>query len=327
MERYNFTNPLFLFKIESMIRRFYFLFCFAFLVACDDGDILTIDLEFEGELERCDNAVNSYLLYDTRESPSEALLLIINKDEENELIFTTATSAEFTIVEGGETRFILRSYNRSIEDDELCDDIPPGDLSVIDDYEADSGTVYATSTIIDDDGDGIPSEDEYGPGGIDDPQDWDGDGLPDYKDDDDDNDNVRTSQEIDILNADGDDDPLTNGLDTDGDGTLDYLDDDDDNDGVPTRLEDFSVNQNPRAQVNIVADENDIDIYRYLYNHISAQEEFDDSGFIVSTYTSTVTTSFIIENAGFDIINSTYIDYGDFDISYIITVEPETDDD
>ena len=51
MERYNFTNPLFLLKIESMIRRFFICFLLVFLVACDDGDIITIDLDFEGELD------------------------------------------------------------------------------------------------------------------------------------------------------------------------------------------------------------------------------------------------------------------------------------
>ncbi|NRD20340.1 hypothetical protein HNV08_09805 [Winogradskyella eckloniae] len=308
-----------------MIRRILLLICFAFIVACDDGDILTIDLEFDGELARCDNNINSYLLYDTRTSPNEALMLIIDRDDENELLFTEATTSTLTIDENN-TRFILRSYNRSIESDELCDEIPPGDLNIVEDYEADSGTVNITSTIIDDDNDGIPSEDEYGPGGIDDPQDSDGDGLPDYKDDDDDNDNVRTALEIDVANADGDDDPLTNGLDTDEDGTLDYLDDDDDDDGVLTRLEDASIGQNPRAQENIVADAEDIDTYRYLYNHTSANDPYEDSGFILSTYTRSVTTSFIIENAGFDIINSTYIDYGDFEISYTVTYVPETTD-
>ena len=91
MERYNFTNPLFLFKIESMIRRFFIIFCFVLLATCDDGDIITVDLDFDGELERCDNDTDSYLIYDTRTSPNESLSLIIERDETNELLFTEAT--------------------------------------------------------------------------------------------------------------------------------------------------------------------------------------------------------------------------------------------
>ena len=71
MKRYNFTNPLFLLKIEAMIRRFYILFCLVFLVACDDGDILTVQLDFEQELERCDNFEDSYIIFDTKDDLSE----------------------------------------------------------------------------------------------------------------------------------------------------------------------------------------------------------------------------------------------------------------
>ena len=40
--------------------------------------------------------------------------------------------------------------------------LPSGDLTVTEDYEANNGTVSITSTIVDDDDDGIPNETEYG---------------------------------------------------------------------------------------------------------------------------------------------------------------------
>jgi len=64
-------------------------------------------------------------------------------------------------------------------------------------------------------------DDACEPNGTDPLPNHDTDGLPDYLDNDDDNDGVPTS------------DPAENG-DSDGDGTPNYLDDDDDNDGIPS---------------------------------------------------------------------------------------------
>lgn len=322
MERYNFTNPLFLFKIESMRSRFYILFCLIFLVTCDDGDILTIEFDFDKELQRCDNDIDSYLLYDTRTDPNESLTLLIPRTDQTEAFFTTPEVNSLTIDEST-VRFNYRTYNVD-PDGSLCDVIGNPDLVVKEDYEADSGTVQVTVTVEDDDNDGISSEDEYGPGGISDPQDWDLDGIPDYLDEDDDNDNVETIHELDDIDADGDDNPFTEPLDTDGDGIADYLDDDDDNDGIPTRLEDISVDKNPRDPENFVIIEG-IDVYRYLSNHPDAMQAFDDSGFIFNYYTRSVTTHFEILNAGLEIINSTYIDFGIFENSFEINNEPEED--
>ena len=338
MKRYNFTNLLFLFKIESMKRHFYFLFCLAFLVACDDGDILTIDLDFDGELERCENDIDSYILYDTRDDPNEALILIIERDEANELLFTKPTLvATELVIDETDTFFIFRSYSRAVETDELCDVVPPGDLIITESYSAPDGTVFITTTVEDDDNDGIPNEYEGISGEANEDgiytqsQDWDEDGIPDYLDQDDDNDNVLTKNEIDTDDLDGDDNPTTGFLDTDGDGDPDYLDEDDDGDGVDTRLEDLSDDgKDPRAFDNYVTNTLGIDVYRYLYNYndgiINANEAFDDSGFIYNIYTRSVTTSFIIEDASFEIISSDYIDFGSFEDSFDITNAPEEEE-
>tara|TARA_R110002049_G_scaffold72097_3_gene185996 strand:- start:1519 stop:2550 length:1032 start_codon:yes stop_codon:yes gene_type:complete len=336
MKRYNFTNLLFLFKIESMIRRFFIIFFLAFLTTCDDGDILSIDLDFDGELERCENDIDSYVLYDTRDDPNEALLLIIERDDTNELLFTKPTMigapTELVITEGGDTQFIYRSYSRAIESGELCDVIPPNDLAVLENYPAPSGTIKVSTTIEDDDNDGIPTEYEGLAGDPDengiywDSLDSDLDGIPDYLDQDDDNDNVLTKNEIDTDNLDGDDNPTTGYLDTDGDLIPDYLDEDDDDDGIDTRREDDSAEgKDPRAFDNYVVNTEGVSVYRYLYNYvddnINANQEFDDSGFIDNIYTRSVTTSFVIENANFTIISSDYIDFGTFESSFDVLIE------
>ncbi|MFC0604840.1 hypothetical protein [Winogradskyella pulchriflava] len=325
MQRYNFTNPLFLFKIEAMIRRFFIIFCLAFLTTCDDGDIISVDLEFDEELELCENFEDSYILFDSREDPNEALILIFPRDgEPYENFFENDTPAseltELNIEEDfdiNETtvRFIYRTYNRAIDASDICSVVPPSDLTIREDYEANSGTVYVSITIEDDDEDGVPNEYEYGPGGIDNPQDTDGDGFPDYIDQDDDNDNVLTINELN--DSDSDNDPNTNPLNTDGDDKPNYLDDDDDGDGVLTRLEDIDENENPRSQNNIVLDENGMNIYRYLYNHPTAMEEFADSGFINNTYKRVIKTEFTVTNTGIEIISATVIDFGTYETGAI----------
>ena len=122
MERYNFTNPLFLFKIESNMRHLYILLCFIVLTACDDGDIIIVELEFDKVLERCENDINSFLIYDTREDPNESLSLIIPRTDLSELLFTIPTPVGTPIVfdiNATTVRFIYRTYNRAIENDEF----------------------------------------------------------------------------------------------------------------------------------------------------------------------------------------------------------------
>jgi hypothetical protein len=285
-----------------------------FLVACNDGDILTVDLEFDQELELCENDNESYLIYDTREDPNESLSLIIPRSTEIDLLFLDPTTIDApTILTINETtvRFIYRTYNRAIEGDELCDVIPPGTLTIIEDYEATTGTVEVTVTIEDDDGDGIPSElegrDPNGDGDFSDALNSDGDEFPNYLDEDDDNDNVKTSNEIDDLNEDGDNDPTTNPLDTDGDSIPDYLDEDDDGDGVNTRLEDEDGENGPGNDTSI----NDgITIAHYLNNLEMTTYTFEDYDAFENVYDRTIKTSFLVKDIDLEILRATEVDFG-----------------
>lgn len=318
MRRYNFTNLLFLFKNKSMIRRLYIIFFLLLFTTCDDGDIIDITLEFDKELERCDNFEDVYLIYDTKEDPNEALILTLPKPE-FDYVFSALPDDESDTLDISSTgiRFNYRTYSNVLQNGVLCNELSDPSLVVVDDYETDSGQVIVNVSVVDDDNDGIPSADEdLNDNGNYDDDDSDGDGIPNYLDEDDDNDNVKT-----IVEDDDDDDgnPFTNPLDTDNDGIPNYLDDDDDGDGILTRLEDADENENPRNVADQVVDENGIDIYRYLYNHPTAMEAFPDSGFIDNTYSRTTTTRFELINIGLDIIDATYLDLGTF-VSPIETI-------
>ncbi|WP_411895644.1 hypothetical protein [Winogradskyella sp. A2] len=307
-----------------MARRFFAFFLLVFLSTCDDGDIINVQLEFDEELDRCDNFENFYLLYDTREDPNEALILSLPKPA-FDYLFTDETQANepHSVEIGSSTgiRFNYRTYSNVLGDDVLCDELSDPSIVVIDDYETDGGTVKVTVTIVDDDNDGIPTEDEDLDGDGDPTNDdFDNDGIPNYLDEDDDNDNVKTINEDD--NDDGDNNPFTNPRNTDGEDQPDYLDTDDDNDGILTRLEDPTEDENPLN--DFVPNEEGMNVRRFLYNHPTAMEAFPDSGFIDNTYTRTTTSVFVLEDIGLDIIDATIINLGSF-VSPIENITTEND--
>ena len=87
---------------------------------------------------------------------------------------------------------------------------------------------------LDSDNDGITDADEKGPSAT--PRDTDGDGTPDYRDLDSDNDGITDADEK---------GPTATPRDTDGDGTPDYRDLDSDNDGI-TDADEKGPNATPR---------------------------------------------------------------------------------
>lgn len=120
------------------------------------------------------------------------------------------------------------------------------------------GPSSQTWAQVDSDGDTVPDAIEI-PNG-----DTDGDGTPDYTDEDDDNDGILTISE----DADGDGDPTND--DTDGDGIPDYLDPDDDGDGIPTISEDANGDGDPTN------DDTDGD---GIPDYLDLQLDFDSDGY------------------------------------------------
>ncbi|MDO6597514.1 hypothetical protein Q4512_11355 [Oceanihabitans sp. 2_MG-2023] len=219
------------------MKKLLFGFLSAFLlISCNDGDIITEELDFEDTFLACGELV----FYKIKEDPAESLSLQITSEELSlaDLLIQTdgvleTTEEEFSI-NGTTNTFNYRRYNTT-PTDFFCNDVPSSDITITHDEESTTGTATVYIALIEDDNDGIEAdlEDINGNGDLTD-DDTDGDGLPNYLDEDDDGDNVLTRLEIDTEDEDGDDDPTTNALDTDIDGIPDYLDTDDDNDGVAT---------------------------------------------------------------------------------------------
>ena len=223
------------------------LFSFA-LYSCDDGDITVTSFDLEdSDLTICEIDDKKVLWVVNNEDVYESMSLELKDNRLNDTltqkILTLDVNDSIVInLSGEDNRLVYRIYDGEITGREyFCQGVPPGSPRVLEEYVSAGGTVTITTSYndlaldADADGDGLLNAEEgYDPDGGN-HLDSDSDGIPDYLDIDDDNDNVPTESEY---KADPGEDMTEDGyLDTDKDGIPDYLDPDDDNDGVLTRHE------------------------------------------------------------------------------------------
>lgn len=286
-----------------MMKKYFFLLVFLVSLSCDDGDVISLQIDFDDSLSLCgDENSADYILYNTKSDPFQSLTLLFDSNASTTAIFSPTSSGiggSFQI-NGSTTRFNFRSYTGD-PNSFICESIPDASVNVIEDYEATSGTVFYTSSFVDDDNDGIPTALEFN-------GDSDGDGIPNYKDNDDDGDNVSTANEKPDPNGDGD---LTDAQDSDSDGIPDYLDPDDDGDGTLTIYEDENTNGNlfdDIATGGVVA--------RFLDNTVN--ESFLHEVRNDNLFLRTVKVIFSVENIDLEILATDYLDLGTY------TANPQT---
>lgn len=220
------------------------IFLFSVLASCDNGDIIVTSFDLqESNLKLCGTTDKKVLYAINNDDVFESMSLQLqdnNLEDSLQNVLTTNTTEDLEISLSNSNRLVYRLYDSEVPSDYFCNQIPPRDPKVQEEYWSTTGGRVVISTDFNDesadadtDGDGIKNKDEgWNASGS--SQDTDGDGIPDYLDIDDDGDNVKTIRET----SSGDGDPTAEGyLDTDGDGTPNYLDPDDDGDGALTRLE------------------------------------------------------------------------------------------
>lgn len=284
---------------------------FTFFYTCDDGDIITVELDFDNTFESCGDLV----FYKTKSDPSESLSLVVTDINFEDLLNVTAGESKEII--STTNRFNYRTYsNSSLPNNLFCQAIPPSNIDIREDYESSNNRAVFTSSLIEDDNDGIPAEleDINGNGDLAD-DDTDADGIPNYLDFDDDGDNVPTlAEKPNYTEVDG----LSNAQDTDGDGTPDYLDTDDDNDGVLTIDEESLVqNQDPTDDArdpNVGADylnpDVALEVSAVAYRSHKIYQNFN--------------ISLSIENLDLTIINYDIFPFGTFESGNLSTFREET---
>jgi hypothetical protein len=289
-----------------------FICCLFVFNSCDDGDVITVELDFDKILSVCgDTESDNYVVYDIKTDPDESLTLLFPSNSTTDLIFnpTTIPHEYEATINNSSVRFNYRTYSGD-PSGLICEEIPDANVSILEDYAASGGTFNTETTYVDDDEDGIPSEleDLNSNGDLED-DDTDGDGIPNYKDNDDDNDNVLTIDE----KPDPDDDGLIDDAqDTDGDSIPDYLDIDDDNDGTITRYEDENLNKNPKDDF---ADGSTIK--RYL--DAAAADVFVQDELNTNKFKRFITVTFTIENVDLELLNTDLIELGTY--STTLTIE------
>jgi len=203
---------------------------------CNDGDFIVTNFDFEdAQLQQCGDATN-VVFFKINPQVNESISLNITTSQE---LFIETGTQTFNL-STTESVVNYRGFDDAVTQSYYCNAIPATSPGVVLEYIGNSGIVRLISETTLDDFDGVDfvNSDELSQEGF---GDFDGDGIPNYHDFDDDGDNVLTSQEI-------GDDPL-NPRDTDLDGVPDYLDPDDDNDGILTINEDIDQNLNPADDI------------------------------------------------------------------------------
>lgn len=309
------------------------------LNSCDDGDVITFELDFEDTFQVCESG-GDLVFYKTKDDPSESLSLkvtnltiteFLDVDENNEY--------ENDITISSTNPFNYRTYsNTELPSDLFCNAVPNSEVKLKEDIKSTSGTARLKTVLVEDDNDGIPAELESTNGinpigdddndgvlnylddapndasignendAIEDGFDTDGDGIPNFIDADDDGDNILTKDE--------NPDPDGNGIfddaqDTDGDGTPDYLDPDDDGDDVLTRDEENDSQDNNPAN-DITNSEVGAD---YLNPDVSTQ--VPATAYREHTIHKTYTVTLVIENFDLTLISLDVLNFGTLEDSEI----------
>lgn len=287
----------------------------SFLISCDDGDLIVTNFDFESNtFQSCTGPQNRQVFFKLNNDLSnEAIALAFNLEPASE-DFLIAEVGTLTIPLNTRNQVIYRTFNSEVESDYFCNEIPPISPRVVEEYRSTSGgEIVITSTLRNDkdlDQDGVLNtvenavESENTVNGF---PDTDNDGIPNFLDTDDDNDNIPTSTET------GEENTSSGYPDSDGDGVADYLDPDDDNDGVLTRYEDWNEDRNPTN------DTNDEGIPHYLNPEIADAFEVSSTpvsnisiGFSYEVYIRNLTLvrqggdgeQIRIDNYGFGFLNS-----------------------
>lgn len=312
------------------MRKLFFILITLILVpfqSCDDGDIITIELDFDDTFEACGST--NLILFKTKEDPSESLSLKLNGVTLEDILEVDENGLfEKTYTISSTNPFNYRTYsNTDLPSDLFCNDIPNSEIIITQDIQSTSGMADLKTELTEDDNDGIPAilEDRNNNGDLED-DDTDGDTIPDYIDADDDGDNILTKDENPDPNGDGN---LSDAQDTDGDGIPDYLDVDDDGDDVKTRDEENdSQDNNPgNDQSGSIKDPVtgvDIPIKDYLNKNIATT--VPATGYRDHTISQTYEVTVILRDIDIQIISADVLDFGKLSNSALSTTrkgEPE----
>lgn len=228
----------------------FLILCLLTASSCDDGNIIvtTFDFDQETPLSLCQQD-NTNVLYYINPETNEAISFQFSQGDFSGAFIGLDTSLTLTLDINSSNVITYRKLSDQANgSDYYCQQVPPSSPQVLEEFVSTTGGTATLFISIEaqDDNDGVPAEleDINGDGNLFN-DDSDGDGIPDFIDTDDDNDNVLTiSEELEVVDDNGN---IIAGLyvDTDLDGTPNYLDADDDGDTILTNNEDLNYCEDP----------------------------------------------------------------------------------
>jgi len=125
---------------------------FLILTSCVEDELTDINLDgFDDTLSFCQGINgNDFVVFNTTLDPFQAILLVIPSNEMNNLIFnpTEELTENSLPINGASTRFIYRTYSDNPAS-VICQSVPDGDISIIDNLDSASGMINYSTTFVD----------------------------------------------------------------------------------------------------------------------------------------------------------------------------------
>ncbi|WP_117880342.1 hypothetical protein [Aureibaculum luteum] len=275
--------------------RIYLIFILILVWSCDDGSIDIPEFDFSStDIETCGEIV----LFKINENETFVIELDSDLDDDETFLTYKWDEETFTVSGSGTNSITYRTMSEAPTSSYFCQNIPPTSPTVTQEWTG-TGTVLVNTVFSEDDNDGVDETDDL-------LLDTDGDGIPNYRDSDDDGDDITTKNE----DIDGDGDPTND--DTDGDGIPNYLDANDDGDSVDTINESTTLDANGNGIVDYL----DPDTSSTITEQRNIQNSY------VETYETAVTiTPLKLVNENGDPINYDTYEFGTIETSKTITPE------
>jgi hypothetical protein len=239
-----------LFHLRRIFQLFLLVISLFVFNSCDDGNIIvtTFDFDQDTPLSLCQEN-NTNVFYYINPETNEAISFQFNLDDFTGTFTGLETSQTISLNINNSNVITYRKLSAQTNGNNYyCQQVPPSSPRVLEEFVSTTG---GTATIFisiesQDDNDGVPAElEDINNDGDLFNDDSDGDGIPNFLDTDDDNDNVLTvSEELEAVDENGNVIPGFY-VDTDGDSVPNYLDSDDDGDGILTNNEDLNYCEDP----------------------------------------------------------------------------------
>ena len=121
-----------------------FLLCLT-LYSCDDGDLTIETIDFDDiDIDYCDTTVTTTTTLFFKISGNEALILTLASGT----LKSEASDGEVEYPISSSTTLTYRDFSDDVSSDYFCDLIPTTEPTVLEEIEAESGSVLITTTAI-----------------------------------------------------------------------------------------------------------------------------------------------------------------------------------